>query len=68
MRASLKTDQAGRVLVLIQGGVAWVVDKVGQYHVLAEPGRQLSRHLDMLTDPVFNVGTGVSDPGWYNKH
>lgn len=67
-RHSLKTDAEGRVLVLIQGGVAWVVDKVGQYHALANAAEVLSRHLDLLTDPQFNVGTGASEPGWEQAH
>lgn len=50
----LKTDAGGHVLVVIAGGFAWVIDKLGRYAVL-EPS-QLGRHLDIRTDPVFNVG------------
>ena len=64
----LKTDDAGRVLVVIAGGIAWVVDKRGSYQVLAMPEQQLGRHIDILTDPVFNVGTVATEPGWKNPH
>jgi hypothetical protein len=67
-RSSLRTDSEGRVLVLIQGGCAWVVDKVGQYHLLAQAAQQLGRHVDMTTDPSFNVGCGTSEPGWGIGH
>lgn len=66
--SALRTDSDGRVLVLIQGGVAWVVTKLGQYLALADPGEQLGRHLDMSTDKTFAVGTSASEPGWSNAH
>jgi hypothetical protein len=51
----LRTDERGRVIVTIVGSLAWVVDKIGRHHLLAHPGLQLGRHLDVDTDPVFSL-------------
>lgn len=53
-RVPLKTDSSGRILVIIRGGLAWVVDKLGRFMLL--PPAQLGRHADWGTDPTFNIG------------